>query len=315
MGAPNPDVVRPFPDRAGTGRPDQAPRWRRAAAWLAPRLRKLAHEPFLHFILLGVLIYAAHEYAETLSTRYVIPIGPAERLRIYNSYAQQYGVPPTPEQMKAMVEHYVREEIFLREGLALNLDRDDEIVRRRIAQKYEFLQQDLGVPDDPTAKQLWAYYNAHTDHYLTPERRSFSHVFFSADQVGDREARERATRTLSRLNGLDLARAPGLGDVFPGASDSANLSQPEAERLFGGDGFAAKVFKAPVGRWVGPYRSGFGWHLVYVSSSQAPRLPDLNEIRDQVAKDFKEDQRLAQNARAYKALRARYTVRGLENKL
>ena len=316
MGVQLPRIVPLFPESSPEGA-QRAPGGfrRRLAAWLTPGVRKALREPFLHFVLLGALIFAAHEFAETLSTRYVITIGPAERLRIYNSYAQQYGVPATPEQMKAMVERYVREEIFLREGVALNLDKDDEIVRRRIAQKYEFLQQDLGVPQEPTARQLWAYYNAHTDRYMTPERRTFTHIFFSADQVGDRAAKAKAQSVLARLGGTDLARAPSLGDTFPGATDSARLSQVESERLFGGDGFAAQVFKAPVGRWIGPIRSGYGWHLVFVSESLAPRLPDLNEIRDQVAKDFKEDARLAQNARGYKALRAKYAVRTLEDKL
>ena len=285
------------------------------AARAAPHLRRLLREPFLHFVVLGALIFAAHEFAEALSTRYVITIGPAERLRIYNSYAQQYGVPPTPGQMKAMVERYVREEIFLREGLALHLDKDDEIVRRRIAQKYEFLQQDLGVPEEPAPSRLWAYYNAHTDRYVAPERRSFSHVFFSADQSGDRAAYARALRVRARLNGVDLAHAPSLGDVFPGATNSAGLSKDELERLFGGSDFAAQVFKAPVGRWAGPFRSGFGWHLVFLTADTPSRLPDLGEIRDQVIRDLKEDQRLAQNARAYRTLRAHYGVRALEDKL
>ena len=309
MSVPLSDIVRPFPPR-----PAQAPHLR-AARWLQLRLRSLLREPFVHFIALGLLIFAAHEYVEGRSTRYVITIGPAERLRIYNSYDQQYGVPPTPRQMATMVERYVREEIFLREGLALNLDKDDEIVRRRVAQKFEFLQQDLGVSAEPTARQIWAYYNAHTDRYVTPERRSFSHVFFSADQVGDRAARARAQRILARLGGIDLSHAPSLGDAFPGPADSARLSQTETEQLFGGADFAAQVFKATVGHWVGPIRSGFGWHMVYVSSALPSRLPDLNEIREQVVRDFKEDARLAQNARGYRSLRARYAVRAQEDKL
>src|SRR5688572_24512472 len=101
-------------------------------------------EPFFQFLVLGCLIWAAVEYSSADRDRYLIDVGPVERQRIADTYAQQFGKPPTGEQLKDLIERYIREEIYWREGLSLKLDQGDEIVRRRIVQKYEFLQTNLG---------------------------------------------------------------------------------------------------------------------------------------------------------------------------
>ena len=128
-----------------------APRWRNTARrWAAAAWR----EPLSHFLAFGILIFIVAHALEARSQRYRIDVSPAQVTRIVNSYAQQYGAAPDPAQVRTMVDNYIREEIYLREGLALGLDQDDEIVRRRIAQKYDFLQQDVAVPRLP-AKPNW----------------------------------------------------------------------------------------------------------------------------------------------------------------
>ena len=108
-----------------------------------------AREPFFQFLFLGLLIWLAAEFIEAQNQRYVIHVGQAERQRLAIAYQQQFNQAPTPEQLQSLTDNYVKQQIFVREGKALGLDTNDEIVDRRIAQKFEFIQQDLGVPDDP----------------------------------------------------------------------------------------------------------------------------------------------------------------------
>ena len=145
---------------------------------------RILREPLLHFMVLGALVYVAARHFDANTDRYRIDAGADQRARIATTYEQQYGVPPTDQQLQYLLDQYVRSEILFREGLALGLDRDDEIVRRRVVQKIEFLNEDtdaIVVGDD----QLEKFFAAHQSSYVTPAAVSFRHVYFSADAQWD----------------------------------------------------------------------------------------------------------------------------------
>jgi hypothetical protein len=297
-----------YKDAFATGEPpaaQSAPAGSRLKRLFAdPRVRAVLREPLTHFVLFGVLIFLVAHAIEESSKRYTIDVAPADVTRIVTSFEQQYGSEPTQAQLTTMVDNYVREEIYLREALALGLDRNDEIVRRRLAQKYDFLQQDMAVPREPSEQQLKTYFDAHRAEFAVPERRSFDQIYFSADQRGDGAARELAESALTRL----LYGQAATGDEFPGPPVVSNLSLEETGRLFGGDSFAPRVFDAPQGRWIGPLRSGFGWHLVHVSQVTPAKVRSLDEARADARLAWIEADRLARNRVGYDALLARYTV-------
>jgi hypothetical protein len=200
----------------------------------------------------------------------------------------------------------VREEILYREGLRLGLDRDDEIVRRRIVQKAQFLLQDTVAPAEPGATQLDAYFRQHASRYVAPVRTSFSHVFVAAD-AGESAGRQRAQAILARLKPAS-PRAPAAGDPFPDRYDFADYDPQQTERLFGASEFTRAVPQAPMGRWSGPFRSAFGWHLLYVAARQPAHTLTLDAARDQVRADYLREAQAQANARAYAELARRYTV-------
>lgn len=268
-------------------------------------VRRILREPLLHFLVLGLAIFLAAHWFEARSKRYTIEVGTDQVKRISEGYLLQYGAPPTTEQLKTLVDDQVREEIFLREGLALGLDRNDEIVRRRIAQKYDFLQQDMAAPRAPSDGELRSWYAAHQAQYAEPGRRSFDHVYFAIDQRGEAAAKALAAAVLARLQAGGAA--PG-GDPFPGPKIVRQLSQANTDRLFGGEGFAARIFAAPPGKWDGPFRSGFGWHVIRVTEVVPPRLRGFEAARDDARDDWMKADRIAQNRASYAALRARYRV-------
>ncbi|TAL01206.1 MAG: peptidyl-prolyl cis-trans isomerase [Rhodospirillaceae bacterium] len=265
-------------------------------------------EPFFQFIALGLMIWLGLAYIESLNQRYVIHVGPAQRQRLAIAYQQQFGQPPTVEQLRQLVDRDITDEIFLREGLALNLDKDDEIVRRRIAQKFEFLQTDLAVPPEPDPGVLARWFQRNQLRYITPPRVAFTQVYFSADRDGDDAAQARANRVLLQLLNHRTRRAPAAGDSFPGPTDIGALTPDAAERLFGKSELSEKLFTAPVGQWFGPVRSGYGWHLICLTEKKPPELPRLDDIRSRVLADYMEEQRQVLNAQAVEKLRAKYKV-------
>lgn len=260
---------------------------------------RVLREPLTHFVAIGLAIFAVSHEIEARQSRYHIQLGEADLQRIATSYAQQYGAPPSADQMRTMVDNAVREEIALREGLALGLDKNDEIVRRRIAQKFDFLQQDQAAPREPTAAQVAAWYAGHKDRFAEPRRVSFEQRYFAPDRRGEAAAQALAQSALT-------ASVPG--DAFPGPPTAVALSRDEIERIYGGTGFGEAVFKAPVGRWAGPFRSGFGWHVVRLTEDRPARVRSLDEARDDVRRDWIEADRRARNDAAWQALRAGYTV-------
>lgn len=280
------------------------------AAWLArlaPFARRVAAEPLTHFVVLGLALFAAGRIYEAQTSTYRIVVTPAHVAEIANGYALQFGAPPDPATLEALVRRDIDEEMLYRQGLAMKLDRDDQIVRRRIVQKAQFVMQDLNPPAEPTDAQLAAYYAAHQNRYVTQPRATFTQVFFSADNGGDAAARARAAAAL-RAMPAGVTRAPERGDPFPDLYDFSAYEPEQVLRLFGRTPFSQAVFQAPIGRWAGPFRSGYGWHLLYVSARQAPFRPPLAQVREQVRSDELQAGQDAANQAAFDRLARRFTV-------
>src|SRR4051812_42852496 len=113
---------------------------------------KLLREPLLHFLVLGALIFAGYKFLNRHRTdkpgEIVITQGTVENL--VTGFTRTWQRPPTEQELTGLIRDYVREEAAYREALAMGLDRDDTIVRRRLRQKLEFISDDLAARVDPT---------------------------------------------------------------------------------------------------------------------------------------------------------------------
>jgi hypothetical protein len=267
-------------------------------------IRRVVREPIVHFLALGLALWLVLTSITDDRGRYTIDIDQSRIRQIAQRYTEQFGEPPNATQMHELVDQYIRDEIAYREGVGMHLDRDDEIVRRRVVQKYNFLQNDRLAVDQPDDAALQRWYLAHRSDYLAPSRTSFSQIYFSPD--GDGSPTERAEAVLRRLN--DTSRAPELGDPFPGPSDANDLTSEETVRVFGHSEVATKLPILPVRRWAGPFQSGYGWHLIYVTGRKPPVLLPLQQVREQVLSDFLSDARMRANEQAWAKVRRRYVV-------
>ena len=276
-------------------------------AWLA----RLIREPLVHFAVLGmVLALAAHAYEQRRDT-YTIAVTPQRVAGLSHKYALQFGGPPDPATLEQLIRDDVHDEILFRQGRALKLDQDDEIVRRRVVQKEQFLIQNLEPPAEPTDAALKAFYDAHPERYVAASRATFSHIYFGLPQdgrPGGEAATEARARTALAKIPKGATRAPDLGDPFPDFYDFSAFEPEQAQRLFGKTPLAEAVFNAPVGRWSGPYRSAYGWHLLYVSARAATSRPPLGEIMDRVRGDYLQDAQAKANDAAFAKLARRFVV-------
>jgi peptidyl-prolyl cis-trans isomerase C len=268
---------------------------------------RVLSEPLTHFLIAGLVLYLANRIQQRENDAHRIVITPTHAAQLAKDYALQFGTTPDAPTLDGLIERDIHDEILYRQGHALKLDADDLIVRRRVAQKMEFLLQDLSAPPEPTDSQLQAYYQAHAVHYARPPRTTFSHIYFSSDARGEATARARAAAVLPTLPNQS-GRAPERGDPFPDLYDFASYEPDQIERLFGRTPFAAAVQTVPVGRWAGPFKSGYGWHLLYVNARQDSARPPLAEIRDSVRADFLREAQETANKAAFDALAHTYQV-------
>lgn len=279
-----------------------------ALARLASACGTVLREPIVHVFAVGIVLFLAYEYHTANLALHRIEITPDRVSQLTAGYAAQFGEPPSERQLDRLVEKYVNEEVLYREGLARGLDRGDEIVRRRVVQKMEFLEQDLATPSEASESELSAFFAAHAARYAVPASVSFSQVYFADRELGGSNAsRVRAAAVLDALPNATL-RAPERGDIYAGPYDYSHLNPEGAERHFGDSELSRALYQAPVGHWAGPFRSAYGWHLVRVVSSEPAAVPSFEVLRARVRDDLIAARQNEANDRRFAALKARFTV-------
>jgi hypothetical protein len=270
-------------------------------------LRKILREPLLHFLLLGaglfVLFSLVGKPTEERPDQIVVSAAKVENLA--ELFRRTWRRPPTQQELDGLIADHVKEEILYREALALGLEEDDIVIRRRLRQKMEFVSEDVAPPAEPSEAELRRFLAEHADRFRAPWRVSFAQVYLSPDRRGA-NVRSDAERMLVALD-TGKADPAGSGDPFLLEQDYRELSGQDVERLFGGP-FAAQLAELPVGRWSGPVESGYGLHLVLVRDRTPARLPDLAEVRDAVTNEWRAVRQAEANRAFYEGLRARYVV-------
>ena len=272
-------------------------------------MKKILCEPLLHFLLLGTAIFVAYSLVSkrTAEEPGKIVISQGQIASIVVGFTRTWQRPPTSEELEGLVRDRVREEVYCREALALGLDKDDIIIRRRLRQKMEFVTDDVVVQAQPTDDELSAYLQAHPDPFRVQRQCTFSQVYLNPEKHGENLTRDTA-QLLARLNQAGgKADVSALGDSFLLEHTLAAAPSSEVAKQFG-EKFAAKLDELAPGQWQGPVESGYGVHLVFVSERTEGRLPALAEVRDAVRREWANTRRLEANETFYQELLKRYVV-------
>lgn len=271
-------------------------------------MKKLASEPLLHFLVIGALLFALNAWRGPKPSQAEngprIEVNAATIERLCSGYERQFGQPPDVEELRGLVAAHVREEVLCREALALGLERDDTIVRRRMAQKMEFLTADVTIAAPPDEAAVQRFFASQSARYVMPGRVSFRHVYFSKEKRGSGigAAAEEALASLAKD-----ASDESMGDSFLHGYAFAARESEEVATLFGADFAGALAAQAP-GEWQGPVASSYGLHLVRVEERSEPLPRKLDEVRATVERDLNEERRSTMNREIYEKLRERYTV-------
>jgi peptidyl-prolyl cis-trans isomerase C len=280
--------------------------------WFPPAIKRWLREPLLHFLLIGIAVFAVYAYTHRgrggfeSSRQITLSVDELGQMDMY--FESQWHRQPTPAEFQAMVEDKVREEVLYREALAMGLDKDDTIVKRRMAQKMQFLAEDVAAAHEPSTAELKAWFEKNSNKFALPSRYSFRHLYFSPDKRG-KNAQEEAAKTLAKIAGQseDSKLAVSLSDRFM-FQDYYGDRAPEALAKEFGPQFVVALEKLKPGSWQGPIESGYGWHLVYVDTVIPGRIPAFEEMEPDVKTAWLAEQKQQAWRKAYTEMRAKYIV-------
>jgi peptidyl-prolyl cis-trans isomerase C len=260
---------------------------------------KLLREPLLHFAALGAALFALSALARRggAADGRAATAGPVQRTvtiaaadvdAARATFRAASKREPSGQELADLVQGVISEELLFREGLALELDRDDRVVRRRVIEKMTALARPTPPDSDPPRDELARHYQSYRHRFTMPAAVSFEQLYFDPKQRGDGDgAPAAAARALAALGGARAGDGPpaGVGDPFVLPVVMKRRSQLELAHLMG-EGFAAAVFAAPAGRWHGPVTSKHGVHLVRVVEREPERMPPFEEVEKQVRADW-----------------------------
>jgi len=273
------------------------------------RIKNVLHEPLLHFLVLGVLIFIAYgllpNSSNTDSEQIIITKGELESIRA--TFITTWQRPPTKEEFDGLVSDRVREEVYYREALAIGLDKDDIIIRRRLRQKMEFIGNDIATQTEPSEEDLSNFLIQHPELFSIEPHLSFRQVYLNPERRAN-TLKGDVSSLLSQLNQADTkTNFQKLGDATLLSAEMADVRATEVTNQFGAD-FTKQLTQLPIHRWVGPVTSTYGVHVVYIGERTDSKKPLLSDVHDAVRREWENARLLEENEKLYKEMLKRYVV-------
>ena len=274
----------------------------------ARRIRTWLKDPLFHFVIAGGALFAGYAWLNPPPpgkvTAAEIRVGAGEVKWLTETWARQWHRDPTSAELGDLVRNLVNEEVLAREAKRMGLDENDTIVRRRLAQKLEFLLQDTARLEEPTEDDLRRFYEARTDLFRNGARFGFTQIYFSPQRRKDAAADARAM--LARLANLPKGGVGELGDRLL-VDDLKDGDERSVATAFG-PVFARAVSALQPGVWNGPIESGYGWHLVRLDRVEPTGRRPFEEVRFALVERWREQRQRERHERYLESLWTRYAL-------
>ncbi|WP_075352154.1 peptidyl-prolyl cis-trans isomerase [Algoriphagus marinus] len=269
-------------------------------------MKKFLKEPLLHFMLLGTMIFGYYYLTNDIEdAEAAILIDDAEYDYLLSLWKNQWQREPNEDDIKAFLDQYLRQEVFYKEALALNLDHNDIIVKRRLAQKMEAVSNDLNfMMNPPTDEELKSFFASNPDLFQLPPSFTFQQVLFLASE--ENLSAQMEINKIALNEGEEIPDSRKLKLSLANQWDNSSLA--EISKAFGDD-FALALDSIPNNQWVGPIASGFGQHLVFISKKDNAETADFEDIKPYVLNEFEYQSELRTQEKIYLDLLEKYGVK------
>lgn len=268
---------------------------------------KILRDPLLHFCVLGLLLFVVYDQLNPGNDEAVIEVSPARIVQIKRLWQLQWQRQPTDKEIDQQIESYIREQVLSREAIAMGLDKNDLVIRRRLMQKVDFLLDDVEAVEAVDEAEVRAFYQDNLLQFRSEAMFSFHHVYINPEKHANPVAELSVLLKQFRKQPVDLNKLAEYGDNFSSGSVFSRQSRSQVNRIFG-SGFAESVSELALQKWVGPITSGYGQHLLLLTDYQPPAQPHFEQVSEQVEESYRWQRRQDLKQQAYQKLRQRYRV-------
>ena len=272
------------------------------------KLSTLLREPLFHFLLIGAAIFLLFSQMNTTEDendkQIIITKEKIESLE--NAWIKAKGRQPSAEEMEQQLEYDIHEQVLYREAMAMGLDKDDMIIRRRLSQKMKYLFDDLSVFDKPSEAELKKFVSEHPSKFTKPATISFSQIYLDPREHGE-SLEVNAKNLLAELRTTLIKDNIGFGDRSLLPYDFTNERRSDIDSMFG-KVFTSQAFSSPTNAWQGPFESAYGMHLIYIHKRTKDRLPPLSEIRERAEREWISFKQREANKIFYQSLHQQYKI-------
>lgn len=270
------------------------------------RLQKLLKEPLVHFLGGALLVFGF--FWATGTNRdpadYAIIIDQSDVDRLRAGWIQNFRRAPTQQELDALIEQEITEEIYYREALRLGLDRNDAVIRRRMFTKMRFLDNQDAAESEPSDSQLQQWMEKNPDKYRLSASYDLEQIYLGQALAADGQAVEELLDDLNSgtVAPKDISKPISLPQRLV-AADTFNITRQFGEQ------FALDLEKQEPGQWVGPVSSGFGNHLVKITSKTPGKPAALDDVRQAVTNDWRAAQKQRLEEDALEQYRSQYDIK------
>jgi hypothetical protein len=281
-------------------------------------LMKWAKQPVIQFMFIGLFMFLVNVYfiqAQNNDNKedYNIYISEGEVQSMKDVWESRWLRPPTKVELQGVINQRVEEAILFNEAVKIGLNTNDDIIRQRLSQKLEFLSNNISKPDTASVAEIEKYYKNNIKKYTLPETITIVQLFVNPQLYGndlDKEIQKRLQQLKNRKpSNTNFSK---YSDAFPLQAYFPEKSKVELAKLFGVD-FTIEAFEAKTGAWVGPIKSQYGSHIIFVSYKTPEKIQELSTILNLVFDDLQIEQHQKRNKQYIDGILDRYTVI-IENK-
>lgn len=269
-------------------------------------MKRLFKEPLFHFILIGAAFFLLYSWVgETDNGKSQIRIDESDLEEIVSKFEMQWKRMPNEEELISIVEKRIEQEVFYQEALKMNLDHNDEIIKRRLSQKMQFLSNDISGLVEPTDDQLQEYYRDHEDKYLSEAYYTLYQVYFSPDSRDNWRAD--AETAVQLMNRVSIEEALKMGDPISLPQTFNETSAFHISRQMG-DAFLTEISQLETGKWIGPVNSGYGVHVVFISAKQNAEPAPFESVREKVSDDYSFEKQAEVKSAIFREFEKKYQI-------
>jgi hypothetical protein len=254
-------------------------------------------EPLLHFVVLGGLLFIGdHLLVARSDDPRTIVVGAEVDAQARDLFKASRGRDPNAQELAALRQVWLDNEVLYREGMALQVDKGDPAIRERVIFKaLSMVDASVKLPPVDDA-MLRRWFEDHRAKYDEPPRFDFEEAALAGDS-----SQGAASSFAASLN------AGASGDLGAGLRVFKGRPRENLLQSYGAD-FTKALESAPPLRWQA-LQTREGWRVVRLDRASPGRPAAFEALRTVVQQDWTDATLSEQRSAAVHAMARKYTLR------